>query len=99
MGIQTVICTTTLIHDEAALWFSVGFARELALRGDFSREGYRHAFDAARAAVCTVTERRAGGFEPRFELADPAASASATGRLANGRLAAGEWVLLQPLPP
>ena len=76
MGVANVICTETRVHDEAAFTIGVAYAHTLAHTADYTRTGYRRAFEAAVNAVRALTERRVldGGipaFTPRFAFIDP----------------------------
>ena len=48
---DAVVCWDSLVADEAAVWFSLGFTRALA-----ARDGARAAFSAAVTSVLSVTE-------------------------------------------
>jgi len=83
-GVDKVICWDSLVADEAAIWFSLGFARKLAASDDVLV-----AFDAAVASVLSVTEpgvldsgRR--GWVQKYELGDPETDVAAS-KLKRGR--------------
>ena len=73
-GVPIVVYWSTMVHDEAAKMFSVGFFQALAAGSSYAR-----AFDAGRVAVLTCTQegtldtgRRA--MVQKFVLEDPAPS-------------------------
>lgn len=52
---EDVVCWDSLVADEAAVWFSLGFTRALAAAGG-ARDDARAAFSAAVLSVLSVTE-------------------------------------------
>ena len=104
-GIDTVVCWDSLVADEAACWFSLGFARALAASDDVAG-----AFGAGVAAILSVTEpgrldNGAHGWLQKFELGDPRQVVSRANlmhgrreRRHGGRLVAGMPWLLQRKP-
>ena len=109
VGVPAVACWESLLNDEAAFWFGLGFSRALA-----AGKPPRAAFAAAVSALLFVTEPGTadggqGGWVQKFELADPEACGAdlRTGRLPisrtgaaeerRGRIAAGVPWLICPL--
>ena len=54
-GVNRVVCWDSLVADEAAVWFSLGFTRALTV-ADGARDDTRAAFNAAITSVLSVTE-------------------------------------------
>ena len=73
-GVPIVVYWSTMVHDEAAKMFSVGFFQALAAGSSYAR-----AFDAGRVAVLTCTQEGTldtglRAMVPKFVLEDPASS-------------------------
>ena len=113
-GVRNVVCWDTKAHDLASRLFAVGFWTSLMTSSVHDlRHDVRHAFEHAKEAVLTTT-KPGGSFDnglaasvPKFELVDPDNSElvdergrllPACGASLEGRLAAGEPLLLQKLP-
>lgn len=113
VGVAAVACWESLVNDEAAFWFGLGYSRSLA-----SGKLPRAAFAAAVASLLVVTEPGSadhghGAYVQKFDLADPEAAGAdlRTGRLplplhldgtvppngARGRVAAGVPWFICPL--
>ena len=94
-GVQCVACWETPVHDEAALWFGIGFALSLRANGD---NDHRSAFEQARSQVETrlTPGELAGrpGEVQKFVCEDPQECRLNKGRTPDGRLAAGKPQLL-----
>ena len=94
-GVQCVACWETPVHDEAALWFGIGFALSLRANGD---NDHRSAFAQACSQVQTrltpgELARRPGEVQ-KFIFEDPQEYRLNKGRTPEGRLAAGKPQLL-----
>ena len=102
-GVPAVACWGSKVADEAAMHFGIALSRALA-RG----LGIARAYDAAIAAVLTVTRLSEDGavWLPKFALvcpaaaqADPFSGVLPAGHAHEGRVAAGvPWLLCQPAP-
>ena len=102
VGVPFIACWESIVNDEAAFWFGLGFSRALA-----SGKPPRGAFAAAVGSLLVVTEPAVAdcgeqAWMQKFELADPEACGAdlRTGRPSTdrrGRIAAGLPWLICPL--